>query len=165
MGRPGRLGIWSPTCEQFVGQTDSIRRLYCYQCKKYMHRDSMAGHNIVNIARNQVEKQERPLYLHPVDKDGKYPWLERGDKGGSSPKDGLSPSQQGGGGDSQKRKTKKDGDADREQGSKRAKGITPTVVTRQDSSITKDDMAIMAKLKQTTGKGKAVVDWHMQIDS
>ncbi|KAF8920072.1 hypothetical protein BGZ58_004460 [Dissophora ornata] len=52
-----------PRCLQFVAQTKSIRRLYCTYCKKSMHRDVLAGHNIVNILKSHVEKQERPLYL------------------------------------------------------------------------------------------------------
>ncbi|KAG0254341.1 hypothetical protein DFQ27_006905 [Actinomortierella ambigua] len=67
-----------PTCNEFVAQTKSIRRLYCGTCRKSMHRDVMGGHNMANILRSHVEKQERPLYLHPVDKDGHFPWLERG---------------------------------------------------------------------------------------
>ncbi|KAG0303960.1 hypothetical protein BGZ98_006080 [Dissophora globulifera] len=159
-----------------------------------MRRDTMAGHNIASIVRSQVEKIQRPLYLHPVDKDGKYPWLERGGKGGSQPKDCSGPSQQGSGSGSSKRKTKDDDDADKKQNSKRTKGITacgsggrgirkrqidvddeakhnitkgtkPTVVARQDSSITKDDVAIMVKLRQTAVKGKAAVDRHMQVGS
>ncbi|KAF9158401.1 hypothetical protein BGX20_003407 [Mortierella sp. AD010] len=61
-----------------VGQTDNIRHLYCSNCHKYMHRDIMAGHNIVSILKNHVENLERLLYLRPVDKDGKHPWIERG---------------------------------------------------------------------------------------
>ncbi|KAG0336916.1 hypothetical protein BG004_007858, partial [Podila humilis] len=38
----------------------------------------MAGHDIVNILKSHVEKQERSLYLQPVDKDGNHLWLERG---------------------------------------------------------------------------------------
>ena len=36
----------------------------------------MAAHNIVNILKSHVEKQER-IYLHTVDEDGNHPWLER----------------------------------------------------------------------------------------
>ena len=36
----------------------------------------MAAHNMVNILRAYVERQERPDYLQPVDEDGKYPWKE-----------------------------------------------------------------------------------------
>ncbi|KAG0058140.1 hypothetical protein BGZ92_007242, partial [Podila epicladia] len=36
----------------------------------------MAGHNMVNVLRSYVERQERPDYLHPVDEDGNYPWKE-----------------------------------------------------------------------------------------
>ncbi|KAG0220974.1 hypothetical protein BGW41_007389 [Actinomortierella wolfii] len=44
-----------PTCENFVAQTQSIRRLYCPSCKKYMHRDIMAGHNICNVVLGHLE--------------------------------------------------------------------------------------------------------------
>ncbi|KAF9111626.1 hypothetical protein BGX27_004678, partial [Mortierella sp. AM989] len=85
-----------PTCEQFVAQSESIRRLYCPNCRKYLHRDTI-GHNLVNILCAQVEKQERPLYLQPVDKDGRYPWKEREDESASSPRNVAGPSQQAGG--------------------------------------------------------------------
>ncbi|KAI1290718.1 hypothetical protein EDD11_009078 [Mortierella claussenii] len=92
-----------PKCQQFVAQTESIRCLYCSYRKKYcsskegltnnftralyMHRDTMVGHNMVNILRSHVEQQQRPLYLHPVDKDGHYPWLERGSESAAQPDD------------------------------------------------------------------------------
>lgn len=64
-----------PVCQDFVGQVE-IRRLYCSKCKAYMHRDIMAGHNMCNVIRGHLRSQVRPLYLQPVDKDGKYPWME-----------------------------------------------------------------------------------------
>ena len=36
----------------------------------------MASHNMVNIMRARVERQERPDYLQPVDGDGLYPWKD-----------------------------------------------------------------------------------------
>jgi hypothetical protein len=65
-----------PKCEKFVGQPRNIRRSYCRDCQKYIHRDGMAGHNMVNVLRSYVERQERPDYLHPVNEDGNYPWKE-----------------------------------------------------------------------------------------
>ncbi|KAF9170260.1 hypothetical protein BGX20_009212 [Mortierella sp. AD010] len=59
----------------FVAQAESIRRLYCLNCQKYVHRDVLGGHDIVNILQNHVESQQ-PLYLHPVDEEGHYLWLE-----------------------------------------------------------------------------------------
>ncbi|KAF9930956.1 hypothetical protein FBU30_011065, partial [Linnemannia zychae] len=58
----------------FVGQVE-IRRLYCKECKTYLHRDIMAGHNICNIVRGHLVNQQRPLYLQPVDDKGRYPWM------------------------------------------------------------------------------------------
>ncbi|KAG0064302.1 hypothetical protein BGZ92_005802 [Podila epicladia] len=63
-------------CEKFVGQPRNIRHSYCRNCKKYIHYDSMAGRNMVNVLHSYVERQERPDYLHPVDEDGNYPWKE-----------------------------------------------------------------------------------------
>lgn len=69
-----------PGCKQFVAQTENIRRFYCGSCGKYMHRDIMAGHNMVNILRSYVEDQERPDYLHPVDENGTFPWKKQDSK-------------------------------------------------------------------------------------
>ncbi|KAI8596280.1 hypothetical protein EDD21DRAFT_408500, partial [Dissophora ornata] len=44
-----------------------IRRLYCSNCKTYMHRDIMAGHNICNAIPGHLLNQQRPLYLQPKD--------------------------------------------------------------------------------------------------
>lgn len=76
-----------PVCTEFVGQVD-IRRLYCTKCQKYMHRDIMAGHNIANAVQGHLLEQQRPLYLQPVDSDGKYPWMQ--DSRGSKPRRGGS---------------------------------------------------------------------------
>ncbi|KAF9360179.1 hypothetical protein BGX26_010318 [Mortierella sp. AD094] len=66
-----------PTCEHFVARVgDDIRCYYCPNCKKYMHRDVMAGNNICNVILGHLEKQQRPKYLQPVDKYNNYPWME-----------------------------------------------------------------------------------------
>ncbi|KAF8923272.1 hypothetical protein BGZ58_003142, partial [Dissophora ornata] len=65
-----------PTCQKFIARPGNIGRSYCGHCKKYAHRDVMASHNMVNIMRAQVERQERPDYLQPVDEDGLYPWKD-----------------------------------------------------------------------------------------
>ncbi|KAF8931278.1 hypothetical protein BGZ58_007727 [Dissophora ornata] len=66
-----------PTCEQFVARVgEDIRCYYCPNCKKYTHRDVMAGHNICNVILGHLEHQQRPLYLQPVDVDNNYPWME-----------------------------------------------------------------------------------------
>ncbi|OAQ26276.1 hypothetical protein K457DRAFT_706861 [Linnemannia elongata AG-77] len=138
-----------PTCGNFVGQAESIWRLYCYHCKKYMHRDVMAGHNIVNIVRSHVEQQERPLYLHPVDKDGHYPWLEHGCETAAQPRDAPSSLKQasssGGRAGRAGRKRRAEADGNAERGGKR----------------TKATMA-KGKGKATTTKDKANA---MQVDS
>ncbi|KAF8927958.1 hypothetical protein BGZ58_009995, partial [Dissophora ornata] len=69
-----------PTCHKFVAQTESIRRLWCDNCKKPMHRDVMAGHNMCNAILGHLEDQQRPLYLQPVTADGLYPWMQQGEK-------------------------------------------------------------------------------------
>ncbi|KAG0241900.1 hypothetical protein BGX31_000757, partial [Mortierella sp. GBA43] len=143
-----------PTCQQFVAQTESIRRLYCSHCKKYMHRDVMAANNIVNILRGHVEHQQRPLYLHPVDKDGHYPWLERGENNTVQPGDRLqqaSGSSSGAG----KRKTT-DGDTDKP--AKRTKGTMPKekATTTKGRATTTKGQVETAKARAATTKGKAV---------
>ena len=45
-----------------------------------MHRDVMAGHNMCNAILGQLEHQQRPLYLQPVDADGSYPWMQQDGK-------------------------------------------------------------------------------------
>jgi len=55
----------------------------------------MAAHNICNIVKGHLAKQERPLYLQPVDSNGAYPWmkdLSNEDKQ-EEPKDGEEPGQ------------------------------------------------------------------------
>jgi len=37
----------------------------------------MAGHNICNVIRGHLLKQERPRYLQPKDINGNYPWEEK----------------------------------------------------------------------------------------
>ncbi|KAK3821501.1 MAG: hypothetical protein J3Q66DRAFT_333459 [Benniella sp.] len=78
-----------PECHNFVGHTD-LRHLYCSHCKAIVHRDVLGAQNIVNAVRGQLLDQERPLYLHPVDQDGRYPWLEaRGITSGTSTSSGT----------------------------------------------------------------------------
>lgn len=64
-----------PICNNFVGQVD-IRRLYCSECKTFMHRDVMAGHNICNVIQGHLFNQERPRYLQPRDANNIFPWSE-----------------------------------------------------------------------------------------
>ncbi|KAG0041871.1 hypothetical protein BGZ83_001203 [Gryganskiella cystojenkinii] len=148
-----------PKCEQFVAQSESIRRLYCCHCKKFIHRDVMAAHNMVNILRAQVEKQERPLYLQPVDKDGNYPWLESevdsDDKCASSTQDTPDPPQQAGSGSGRaglggrKRKTAESGNADNENGSRRIKAT----VAKRMSTMTKGKSPGQASSDGIQGQG------------
>ena len=83
-----------PHCEEFVGQVE-IRRLYCSKCKTYFHRDVMAAHNICNIVKGHLTKQERPLYLQPVDSTGAYPWMKNlsNEDKQEGPKEGEEPGQ------------------------------------------------------------------------
>ena len=39
----------------------------------------MAAQNMVNIVRGHLLRQERPLYLQPIDEDNRYPWVEKVD--------------------------------------------------------------------------------------
>jgi len=109
-----------------VCQTKSIRRLYCPECRKYRHRDVLAGHNICNILKSFVEQQERPLYLQPVDEDGGYPWMDKDGKNKDEQfKSAPSPSKRASPGRSRKRQVEEydneKADAKR-QATKRAKG-------------------------------------------
>ncbi|KAG0213355.1 hypothetical protein BGX28_004693 [Mortierella sp. GBA30] len=134
-----------PKCQEFVAQTESIRRLYCSNRKKYMHRDVMAGYNNVNNLRGHVEQQQRPLYLHPVDKDGRHPWREL-------PKDASGSLQQArsnvgragcagrAGRAGSKRQAEEDGDADQETGGKRTKAT----MAKQKAATTKNKAAAIA---------------------
>ncbi|KAF9994029.1 hypothetical protein BGZ80_007941, partial [Entomortierella chlamydospora] len=74
----------------------------------------MAGHNVVNNLKSHVEKLERPLHLHPVDKDGKRPWIDRGGASTAGVKDAPGPSQQASGSGSLKRQAEKGGEADQD---------------------------------------------------
>ncbi|KAG0328551.1 hypothetical protein BG004_002513 [Podila humilis] len=110
----------------FVARSSSIRHLYCPHCKKFLHRDVMAGHNIVNILKSHVEKQERQLYLQPVDKDSNHLWLERGHQSAALARDAPAPSQQEGSSGSGARRNRKidNGDeAHNEKDSKHTKAI------------------------------------------
>ncbi|KAF8941741.1 hypothetical protein BGZ47_007241 [Haplosporangium gracile] len=132
------------------------------RCKKYMHRDIMAGHNIVNILRSHVEQQQRPLYLQPVDKDDQYPWLERGCEIAARPKDApislkqVSSNGSRAGRADRKRQAEEDGDADKGKDSKRTKAT----MAKQKATTTKSKMAA-AKQMAMTLKGKAIA---MQVD-
>ena len=39
-----------------------------------MHRDVMAGHNLCNVMRGHLEKQQKPGYLQPADANGTPLW-------------------------------------------------------------------------------------------
>ncbi|KAG0336184.1 hypothetical protein BG004_008164, partial [Podila humilis] len=113
----------------FVAQTKNLRRTYCRHCKKYMHRDVMAGHNICNILQGHI-MQERPDYLQPVDQYGNHPWKESRSKHLAQPKSASGPSQQassGGGEDNRsvcKRQVREDDDENEsEKGGKRPKTV------------------------------------------
>ncbi|KAG0302199.1 hypothetical protein BGZ98_007691 [Dissophora globulifera] len=69
-----------PICYEFVCQTKSLRRHYCFKCWKYRHRDVLEGHDICNILKSRVEQQERPLFLQPMKGDGSYVWVEKDGK-------------------------------------------------------------------------------------
>ncbi|KAF9191351.1 hypothetical protein BGZ50_009406 [Haplosporangium sp. Z 11] len=61
-----------PICEGFVGQAN-IRRLHYPTSETNVHGDAMAGHNSANIVRHHLVHQPRPLYLQPIDSQGRYP--------------------------------------------------------------------------------------------
>ncbi|KAG0304679.1 hypothetical protein BGZ98_005184 [Dissophora globulifera] len=87
-------------------------------------RKRIRKHHIV--LKSHVEKQERPLYLHPIGKDGNHPWLERGRKRVAQPEDAPGPSQH-----------------------------ASSSGGRTSSNGRKCTEATMAKQKATTRKGKA----------
>ncbi|KAF9989441.1 hypothetical protein BGZ79_004983, partial [Entomortierella chlamydospora] len=64
-----------PDFHEFFAQV-TLRKLFCRNCGRHHHRDIMAAENMSNIAREYLLHQERPLYLHPVTPDGRYPWME-----------------------------------------------------------------------------------------
>jgi hypothetical protein len=68
-----------PVCQAFVGQVNT-RRLYCPNCKSFMHRDELAGHNMCQIIQGHLLDQERPRYLQPVYADGTLVWAQNKDK-------------------------------------------------------------------------------------
>ncbi|KAF9964235.1 hypothetical protein BGZ70_006739 [Mortierella alpina] len=74
-----------PRCENFAGQV-TIRRLYCPSptCQSYVHRDILGGHNIANIAKYRLTHGERPLYLQPIDSQGRHLWTNSGEISTSS---------------------------------------------------------------------------------
>ncbi|KAG0098493.1 hypothetical protein BGZ93_011315 [Podila epicladia] len=137
-----------PKCGQFVAQTKNLRRLYCRHCKKYMHRDVMAGHNICNILQGHI-KQERPDYLQPVDQYGNYPWKESRSKHKVQPKSASGPSQQassGGGEDGHGVCKRRASEGDDENDSKKC-GKRPK--------------AVVGKRKTTMNKGKPSTAMHV----
>ncbi|KAF9166615.1 hypothetical protein BGX21_002962 [Mortierella sp. AD011] len=75
-----------PTCEELVVQSESVLRPYCPNCRKYLRRDIMRGHSLVNNLCGQVEKQERPYISNQL--------TRMADESASSPKDAAGPSQQ-----------------------------------------------------------------------
>jgi len=68
-----------PVCQAFVGQVNT-RRLYCPNCKSFMHRDELAGHNMCQIIQGHLLDQDRPRYLQPVYADGTLVWAQNKDK-------------------------------------------------------------------------------------
>ncbi|KAG0031303.1 hypothetical protein BGZ82_007040 [Podila clonocystis] len=68
------------TSHGLVDQMESIRRLFCSNCKRFMHRDVVAGQNICNAVVGHLEHQRRSLYLQPVTANGSYPWMQQDGK-------------------------------------------------------------------------------------
>ncbi|KAF9202159.1 hypothetical protein BGZ49_007648 [Haplosporangium sp. Z 27] len=56
----GSLGTlpWCPNCQNFVAQV-TIRQLFCPYCRKYYHRDIMAGENMSKMKRKPLKKTNR----------------------------------------------------------------------------------------------------------
>lgn len=114
----------------------------------------MAANNMVNILRGHVEHQQRPLYLHPVDKNGHHPWLARGGNDTVLPEDpsqASSSSSRAG----HKRKTT-DGDTDRSP--KRTKGtmVKEKATTPQGRTTTPKGRTITPKGRTTTTRGRTM---------
>ncbi|KAF9176568.1 hypothetical protein BGZ51_000312, partial [Haplosporangium sp. Z 767] len=72
-----------PACEGFEGQAN-IRRLRCPIWETNIHRDVMAGHNITNIVCHHLIHQQRPLFLQPIDSQGRFPWMDGSSSSSSS---------------------------------------------------------------------------------
>lgn len=75
----------------------------------------MAAHNLVNILKSHATKQERPLYLQPMDNEGNYLWCGEGI---ARPNDGVHPDDSR---DCRKRGALADDSDDQEKGNKRMK--------------------------------------------
>ncbi|KAF9583319.1 hypothetical protein BGW38_009760, partial [Lunasporangiospora selenospora] len=54
-----------PKCENFVGRPKDLRRSYCSKCEKYIHRDSMAAHNMEEQMDVKMEHTQSPLKDSP----------------------------------------------------------------------------------------------------
>ncbi|KAF9536710.1 hypothetical protein EC957_009925, partial [Mortierella hygrophila] len=63
-----------PRCTEFIAQV-TLRRFYCYECKRYYHRDVMAAQNMCEIVLHRLKNFERPKHLQPLAADGTYPWM------------------------------------------------------------------------------------------
>ena len=73
-----------PCCHNFVARVGrSFRRLYCKTCRKKLHRDTMAAHNM--CIQERLLHQRRLLYLQPRRQDGTYPWLDPKGPSGVAP--------------------------------------------------------------------------------
>ncbi|KAG0012541.1 hypothetical protein BGZ80_011672, partial [Entomortierella chlamydospora] len=128
-----------PMCHKFVCQTESIRRLYCPNCRKYRHRDVLAGHNMCNILRAFVERQERPDYLQPVDKDGNYPWKEKDGKTKDQPKNVPGPSKRASPGKRQVEEGNSEKADAKKQATRRAKRIS----TKSKTAVAKSKRVVV----------------------
>ncbi|KAF9116503.1 hypothetical protein BGW39_002720, partial [Mortierella sp. 14UC] len=60
----------------------NIRRLYCKNCRSYIHRDILAAHNMTNIVKGCLEGAGRSDYLQLVDENGGMPWKKDDDGSG-----------------------------------------------------------------------------------
>ncbi|KAF9118330.1 hypothetical protein BGW39_001266, partial [Mortierella sp. 14UC] len=63
-----------PRCTEFIAQV-TLRSFYCYACKRYLHRDTMAAQNMCEIVLHRLKTFERPKHLQPLAADGTYPWM------------------------------------------------------------------------------------------
>ncbi|OAQ27379.1 hypothetical protein K457DRAFT_33831 [Linnemannia elongata AG-77] len=63
-----------PRCTEFIAQV-TLRSFYCYSCKQYFHRDTMAAQNMCEIVLHRLKTFERPKHLQPLAADGSYPWM------------------------------------------------------------------------------------------
>ncbi|KAG9321116.1 hypothetical protein KVV02_000698, partial [Mortierella alpina] len=80
-----------PQCKNFVAQV-TLRRLFCNECRTYVHRDVMASNNMANIVQSHLVYLRRPDYLQPMDKNGSLLWTQ-GDprtSNGTNPSSGPS---------------------------------------------------------------------------